>query len=89
MTDHEHEWIWNRTFWICKDRSCDEEIHLREAQVMLNEHAKLKREIDGIKEKFESFMLADWQFEGDKVPHQWFELKDGIEDTQEQLTKDR
>ena len=50
MTDHEHEWTWWRPRpdedyrWACNIKECPVELPIEQAEAMLNEHAKLKRE---------------------------------------------
>ena len=58
MTDHEHEWDLWEIFdgeYHCKIEGCRAKLTRHQAEAMLNEHAKLKRE-------------NDWKVIGDALP---------------------
>ena len=41
----------------------------------------LEAELEKLREKGRAFMLADWNFEGGKIPHQYDEFRDALKDT--------
>ena len=67
MTDYEHEWRlgeWifqptveemNNIYAICVKESCKERLEKPDIESMLNEHAKLKREIEQLKKDMAPF----------------------------------
>ena len=53
MTDHEHEWevgVGDGVFGTCKDEKCNAHLDWDELEAMLNEHTKLNRVQDAVKD---------------------------------------
>ena len=101
MTDHEHEWkgyinesssgVTPMASYLCSYPSCRQELSIEEVEAILNEHATLKRESEGEKERANRWFLR-WEMAYDILDNtqrrQYDEELCALEDTQEKEVTD-